>query len=663
MSVVDEIKARLDIVDVVSRYTSLKKGGRNYKALCPFHGERTPSFVVFPDRQSWRCFGACNEGGDIFSFVMKMEGWDFRETLQVLAERAGVELQPQSPEDRAQQETADRLLQLLAVAEQLYTKQLLQEAEDIRAYVEQERGLTLETIQQFGLGYAPDKWDFALNQLRGRGYSVDEIVASGMAVKNENGRIYDRFRHRLMIPIRDGRGRVLGFGARALEPDQQPKYMNSPQGELFDKSHLLYGLDQARRSIREQETAVITEGYIDVMQAHQVGYTNVVAQMGTALTEPQVRQLAKYASRLVLALDTDIAGVQATMRGLEVVRESLSEAGSQRQAVFDARNMMRTASKLSLDVRVLQLPAGKDPDEFIRANADQWPTLVMGAQPLVDYVISMGTRDLSPQATIQEREQVARRLLPLLTATENDLYRHQNIQRLARRVRIPERDLLRWMGQYQANGARRVPRARPQPQSQLAPTGSAGGLAIERYCLSALRRQPDWLFAANRQLRELAARDEMAAPLLHPLTDQDFSRQDYRVLFELIELASYDGVSEPQLYIQQAAPPEIMVLINDIYEEGRLEAFGQKVYSAEELASIVRERSRFEDQGARELEAFLTAVLNLRLERLKRERQDRYFFVNLDDRQEDAADQAQLRIYMYAQRLLEKAVQDFIHRR
>lgn len=665
MSVVDEIKARLDIVDVVSRYVSLKKGGRNYKALCPFHAERTPSFVVFPDRQTWRCFGACNEGGDIFSFVMKAEGWDFREALQVLAERAGVELKPQTPEARAQQETADRLLQLLAVAEQLYTNQLLNEASEVRAYVEQGRGLTEETIQQFGLGYAPNRWDFALNQLRGRGYSVDEIIAAGMAIRNDRGRVYDRFRQRLMIPIRDSRGRVLGFGARALEADQQPKYLNSPQGELFDKSRLLYGLDQARRSIREQEIAVITEGYMDVMQAHQAGYTNVVAQMGTALTEAQVRQVAKYATRLVLALDTDVAGVQATMRGLEVVRESLSEAGSQKQAVFDARNMMYTAGKLSLDVRVLQLPAGKDPDEFIRANAEQWSSLVENAQPLVDYVISMGTRDLSPQASIQEREKAARQLLPLLTATENDLYRHQNIQLLAHRVRIPPQDLLNWVGLQKGKGATRVPKARPGNVRRYNGTKaipiSLKGVANERYVLSLLLRQPDWLFSANRKLRELGTERTEATRLLQGVNEQDFSRQDHRVLFQLIEAASFEGVDSSIIFISQKAP-EIVELVEDIYQVGQLEAIRRTLPPSldVEIPSIIQEIMRFGGEIEFTLEDFLFATLNLRLDRLRREMNDRHF-LNLDD----GVDDDHLETYMYhrAIELLTKAAQAFTHRR
>ncbi len=676
MSVVDEIKTRLDIVDIVSSYIPLKKAGRTFKANCPFHTEKTPSFVVFPEGQNWRCFGACNEGGDVFSFVMKMEGWDFREALQVLAHRAGVELRQQTQEDKLRQSAEERLRQMLDGAARLYMDTLLTvpEAEAVREYVAYQRGLNEDTVRRFQIGYAPDSWDFAVNHFRGRGYQIDEIIAAGLAIRNEQGRIYDRFRHRMMVPIRDGRGHTLGFGARALEDGQEPKYLNSPQGELFDKSRLLYGFDLARRSIRETETVVVTEGYMDVIQAHQNGFENVVAQMGTALTETQIRQLAKYANRVILALDTDVAGTQATMRGLEMVRESLAEGGNQVRAVFDARGMMRFAGTLSLDVRVLRLPAGKDPDEFIRATPDQWETVVENAQSLVDYVIETGTRDLPPNATIQERERIARTLLPLLTVTESNLLTHRNIQLLARRLRIPERDLVHLASSNKP--ARRVPRAQPRngkaanrQQPAAAPPKPLGirqnGSAVQRYCLSSLLAQPDWVFVANRRLRELANQANIVAPLLSSLERQDFIGEDYRVLFELIETASYAG-EEPLGYIQQQAPHEIVVLAEAIVGEGRLEAVRQLV-SQPELDSIIREYNRYDDEAERTQYAFLISVLKLRLERLKRERNERYFVTQLHDENQDDEmmpdDHVHIRMYVHAQRLLEQALQDLARRR
>ena len=456
MSVVDEIKARLDLVAYIGESVSLKKAGRNYKALCPFHQERTPSFIVFPESQTWRCFGACGEGGDIFAFAMRMHGWDFNEALQNLAQRAGVELKPRSPQQAEQEAAFERLLGLLEEAARFFHTQLLQApaAQGARHYVAR-RGLSAQTVEAFLLGYAPDDWGAALDHLRRLGYSTEDILAAGVATRNDQGRVYDRFRHRLMIPIRDGRGRVIGFGARALRDEDQPKYLNSPQSDLFDKSQTLFGLDMARREIRETETAVIVEGYMDVMQAHQAGFGNVVAQMGTALTEPQLQLLRKYADRLILALDPDQAGVSATMRGLDVARRSLGEPGV---ALLGRDGSLRAASRLGIDLRVLLLPEGKDPDDLIREQPDVWQRLVREAEPVADYVIRVGTAGLDPRkATVFEKEKAARALLPLLLATESDLHKEANVQKLALALHLPERRLMEIALETRAAVARRQP--------------------------------------------------------------------------------------------------------------------------------------------------------------------------------------------------------------
>ncbi len=525
MSTVDDVKARLDIVDVVSGYVNLIKAGRNYKALCPFHQERTPSFIVFPDTQTWRCFGACGEGGDIFGFVMRAEGWDFSEALRELAKRAGVEVASYTPETTEQQAQSDRLRDLLEEAARFFHTQLLKSpaGQIARDYL-QRRYLDEQTIEDFALGYAPHDWHQATHHLQLEGYTQDEIIETGIAIHSEEKKsVYDRFRHRLMIPIRDGRGRTVGFGARALNKDDNPKYLNSPQGPLFDKSRLLFGLDMARRSIRETETVVVVEGYMDVMQAHQAGFTNVVAQMGTALTEPQLHQLDKYASRLILALDPDAAGVHATMRGLDVARQTLND---EKRVSFDPQGMMRYTGMLELDLRVVSLPGEQDPDELIHDNPEAWEQLIASAIPVADYVIQQGTAHLAHNASMQEREAVARELLPILTATESDLQRNGNIQALARRVRIDERILIQWSRQRQAAETR--PQLRLKEQRRLAgrpvlPTipafsGPPGqSPPREGFCLALLIQQPDRLYAANRKLRQLQGQDETLAEVLGPL--------------------------------------------------------------------------------------------------------------------------------------------------
>ena len=441
MSVAEEIKARLDLVAYISESVPLKKAGRNYKANCPFHQERTPSFVVFPESQTWRCFGACGEGGDIFAFAMKQQGWDFREAMENLAQRAGVELAPQTPEQSQRDSTFERWLGLLEETAQFYHRLLHDsaEAQIAREYITR-RGMNDQTVSDFLLGYAPDGWQHTLNHLTDLGYTTEDIIATGVAIRNDRGRVYDRFRHRLVIPIRDGRGRVIGFGARALRDEDNPKYLNSPQTDLFDKSETLFGLDLARREIRETETAIIVEGYMDVMQAHQAGFRNVVAQMGTALTDPQLQTLRKYADRLILALDADQAGVNATMRGLNVARESLQDSAT---ALFGRDGSMRQAGRMGIDMRVLVVTSGKDPDDLIRENPDEWRRLVTEAEPVADYVIRMGTAEIDPvRSTIHDKEKVARALLPLLTATESDLQKEVNVQKLAYRLHLPEKRLM-----------------------------------------------------------------------------------------------------------------------------------------------------------------------------------------------------------------------------
>ena len=327
MSVASDLKQRVDIVDIISESVVLKKSGRNYKGLCPFHQERTPSFVVNPESQSWHCFGACSEGGDVFSFVQKMEGVDFAEALRIVARRAGVSLEPQTPEMILEAQARDRLLELLDHAAGFFAEQLHSPAsEEARRYLEA-RGVTAETAADFRLGYAPNAWRACLTRLAADGYSRDEAIEAGLVVDRDDGSVYDRFRHRLVIPICDARGSVVGFGARSLD-GSQPKYLNSPQTRVFDKSRLLYGFDRARRSIADAGTAVVVEGYLDVISLHQNGYRNAVASMGTALGEHHLQVLVKAAPRIVLALDSDAAGNAATLRGLSLASEALGGAGA-----------------------------------------------------------------------------------------------------------------------------------------------------------------------------------------------------------------------------------------------------------------------------------------------------------------------------------------------
>lgn len=440
MSVTQEIKSRLDIVDIVSEHVQLRRSGKNYAGFCPFHSNtRSPAFYVFPETQTWHCFGACAEGGDLFNFVMKKEGWEFKETLEYLAQRAGVQLEEQTPAARQRQAAVAKLTDLLTAAADYFHQLLLHapQAEHARRYVAARR-LSAETQHAFRLGYALDSWDACRTHFNAQGYDDEELLQAGLLTENpEKQTRYDRFRNRLMIPIRDVDGRVVGFGARTLEKDGIPKYLNSPQTELFDKSRLLFGLDGAKRHIREGRQAVIVEGYMDVMQGWQAGFRNIVAQMGTALTEQQLQLLKRYTKRFILALDADAAGAKATMRSLEVARETLDREYEIR---FDARGLVQHEGRLKADIRIVTLPEGQDPDSIIRHNHSQWPQLLAAAKPVVEYVIGVATRDLD-LSDAKAKSAVAQQIIPLITDITDPVEREHYRQMLARALRIDERTL------------------------------------------------------------------------------------------------------------------------------------------------------------------------------------------------------------------------------
>ncbi len=413
MSVIDEVKARVDIVDLVSETVKLRHSGKNYTGFCPFHtNTRTPAFVVFPNSGTWRCFGQCNEGGDIFQFVMKKEGLDFPGALQQLAQRAGVELEARTPQSQEEDDANDRLRALLEDAVTFFRHNLLQTPAGAPALAYfKKRGVTDETIETFGLGYAPESWDAALTYFTSRGYKSEELVSVGLVTERSEGKgVYDRFRNRAMFPIRDMQGRMCGFGARILNPNDVPKYLNSPQTALFDKGRLLYGLDRARKAIRTEDQVVIVEGYMDVIVPHQAGFTNTVSPMGTALNEDQLRQLKRYTRRIILALDADAAGEKATMRGLELARQALDHSD---EMVFDARGLLHHEARLQADLRVTTIPEGMDPDEVVLRDPEEWKRILENAQPVVVHVMETlaAHRDVEDPKV---KSEIAAQVLPLI---------------------------------------------------------------------------------------------------------------------------------------------------------------------------------------------------------------------------------------------------------
>jgi DNA primase len=628
VTVIEDIKARVDIADLVGETVRLRRSGKSYTGFCPFHHNvHTPSFAVFPETGTWRCFGACNEGGDVFRFVMKKEGCDFPEALRRLAERAGVELRPRTQEDLRAQEEHARLRGLLELAVTFFRSTLRQSEEGAKVleYLHH-RGLSDPTLEAFGVGLAPSGWDAGASFFRSKGYIDAELIDAGLALSAESGGLRDRFRHRITIPIRDAAGKLCGFGARIVDPNETPKFLNSPQTALFDKGRLLFGLDRASSAIRTAGEAVLVEGYMDVMAAQQAEFANVISPMGTALTELQLRLLKRYSKRIILALDSDSAGNAATLRGLELAREAMDREG---EAVFDSRGLVRYESRLQADLRVATLPPEKDPDEVVLSEPEAWRKIIAESQPVVLHVLGVLTHgqnmnDPKVKATI------AARMLPLIEDVGDKVERDAYRQQVARVLRVDERTLT---GTVAARSTRR--RILPQAVESSAPGEPTknGAAAVgktqvrESYNLGLLLRQPDLLFRIDRFFGELQ---------LDRITAEDFAEPTNAALFELIRGSLL--AEDPEEYLAARIGPEL----SGAWESAK-GAFLK--YHGEELVAV---------EGA------LEVMLRLRQRTLERQMADLRFF--LLDMEQEPSDGAEHRGAV--REVLEKAnrIRDFMRR-
>ncbi len=463
MSVITEVKQMLDIVELISEYVTLQKAGHNFKGLCPFHSEKHASFFVFPEQQSWHCFGACGTGGDIFSFVMKKEGIDFGQALRLLAQRGGVTLDPREVAGKAEDEKKGRLFQINEAATEYY-HHLLASAKAgaaARSYLER-RSIVDETVRKFRLGFSPDAWEIVKNYLLGRGYTEKELVDAGLVIEKEEGGIYDRFRNRLMFPICDIQGRVTGFGGRILD-DSLPKYINSPQTSIFDKSKSLYGIDHAKSAIKKRDLVVIMEGYMDVLAAHQHGWQNVVGSMGTSLTEKQVEVIKRLTSNITLALDADLAGEEATLRGKAILGHS------------------------SMEANVILLPPGKDPDDVIREQPAIWERLAEQAVPIMDFAFQSVISKVDINKA-RDKSLAVQKLLPSINEIKDPELKFHYLEKLARALKIEKSRLEVALQRLKGDKERPQP-SKPTEQSRIA--GHLVSSPIEEYCLSLLLQFPE----------------------------------------------------------------------------------------------------------------------------------------------------------------------------
>src|SRR3989344_7371788 len=378
---VAEIKERLSIQDIISPYVKLKRAGRSLVGLCPFHKEKTGSFHVSLERGSWHCFG-CGIGGDGFSFIEKVEGVDFKDALKILAEKAGVQITSiyGSGASREEQNKKEKLRTLMSRASEWYAGKLAGSSAEKYA---KSRGLTYKTISLWRLGYAPDEWRALLESLTAEGFTIPELLSAGLIKEadGKKGTYYDRFRNRLMFPIRDSAGRVVAFTGRALASDDSAKYLNSPETELYHKSEILFGMDSAKDAIRVRKFTMLVEGQLDVILAHQAGFQNAVALSGTALTERHLALMKRYSENLMLILDADPAGFKATARSAELA----------------LRNGLR--------VKAARLPKGKDPADIISEDSTDFARRVTNAKPIVEFfLVELAENERDPHQLLRSAE-------------------------------------------------------------------------------------------------------------------------------------------------------------------------------------------------------------------------------------------------------------------
>jgi DNA primase len=410
---VDRVRQAADIVEIVSAYTDLRRQGTRFVGLCPFHEERTPSFSVDSAKKVYYCFG-CEAGGDVFGFLEAKEGLEFREALEMLADRYGVELEREAEDPRAEavRKRRARLRELLGRTAEFYVSYLWESKEAGRArdYLAQ-RGLGEEVLRAFGVGYAPSAWDQVLTRGQRAGYSVDELRATGLVQRGRSGGVYDRFRERITFPVRDERGRVLGFGGRAMRPEQGAKYVNSAEGELYRKSETLYGIDRARAAIAKVGKAVVVEGYTDVLALHQAGIEEAVGVMGTAITEHQVAMLSRLVEGVVLAMDADSAGQDAMLRA------------------------QRKAAGRQMRLSVATMPEGVDPAEMLagEGGTERFGELLAGAVELPEFQVSL-VLDSADVTSPRERDRALADAAPILAGMGESASREELVRRVAERL-------------------------------------------------------------------------------------------------------------------------------------------------------------------------------------------------------------------------------------
>ena len=467
-SEIEQIKSRLNIVDVVGEYIKLEKAGINYRALCPFHNEKTPSFFVSPSRQMWHCFGGCNEGGDIFKFVMKIEGIEFVDALKLLAKKAGVQLKTSSKKYEEIKTQREKLLDICKKATIFFSTQLNKSKTGLEAkdYL-MKRGLKEETIKEWKIGYAPSTWDSLCNYLIGLGYERKDIIDAGLASE----KFFDRFRSRIIFPICDFNGQTIGFTGRVFNSEDEAKYLNTPNTLLYDKSQVLYGLDKAKVEIRKNDSCVLVEGNVDCIMSHQSGVKNCLAVSGTALTPAHLGIIKRFSNNLILSFDMDLAGNNATKKGIDM------------------------ALRNGFNVKVISMNSEKDPADIILSSGeDEWKKIIKEAKPINQFYFDLSFKDRDVKS-VEDQKKIVSELLPIFKKIDNTIEQTYWIQKLAEKLSIREDDIRQEM--------KKVNLPKQEVEVQKEKTGKSRKELLEETILSMVLIEPSMVETLTEEQKKL----------------------------------------------------------------------------------------------------------------------------------------------------------------
>ena len=557
-SIIDEIKNRLDIVEVISSYIKLEKVGSNYRALCPFHSEKKPSFFVSPARQIWHCFG-CGKGGDIFKFIIEMEGVDFKDALRILAKRAGVELKPQDPRILTKKK---RLYDICELACKFFETQLHQskKGEKVKEYLKG-RGILEESIKKWRIGWAPDTWQGLSDFLQKKGFKKEEIVEAGLAIKNESGNVYDRFRGRIIFPIFDINSQVIGFGGRIFEKEEEvAKYINTPNTPLYDKSKVLYGLNFAKVDIRQKDASIIVEGYTDVIMSYQAGVKNVVAVSGITLTPYHLKILKRYSENLLTAFDMDIAGDSATKRGIDL------------------------AQKEGFNIKIITLPEGLDPADIILHHPEDWEILIERAKSILDFYFENAFLKFDKNLPDGKKE-IAKILIPVIKRIPNEIERSFWVGELAKRLEVKEESIYNEMAKYQPEREILSEEAKEPEQKE-----KTREEKIEERILCLLIKFPDLL----EDFKNFDYFSERTREILKKMKEEGEKFRGEGLLPEIKEYLDYIYLKSE---IDENLPKEKNEAVLEL-ETSKKEL--QKLFVKKQLSSLSEELKKAEEKGEEE---------------------------------------------------------------